>query len=84
LEGGDLGGSWFETSPGKKVSETSYHKTKEKWDVVKHNYNPSYEGSISRRIEIQAGQSKNMRPNLKNNQSRKCGGCGSSDRVPSV
>jgi hypothetical protein len=25
-----------------------------------------------------------MRPNLKNNQSRKCGGCGSSDRVPSV
>jgi hypothetical protein len=57
-------GSWFETSlPTKTVSEIT---SQQKVGCGGACLSSSYMGSISRRIEVQAGLGKNERPYLKN------------------
>jgi hypothetical protein len=46
--------------------------------------NPSYVGGINRKVAVQAGLDKNMRPYLKNNYSKKGWVCGLNGRAPAT
>jgi hypothetical protein len=68
---------------GQKKSSWDHISTNErKLDIVVHACHPSYAGSISRRIRVQARQGTHVRPHSKNQQSKKGWGHGSSGRAP--
>jgi hypothetical protein len=55
--------------PKQKVHETPISTNS--WRGVVHTCHPSYAGSISRRNVVQATRDINVRPYLKNNESKK-------------
>jgi hypothetical protein len=64
-----LEGSWFEASLGKKLVRP--HLNQKELGVVAHACHPCYEGSVNRRVTIQAGPGINAKPYFKNNQRKR-------------
>jgi hypothetical protein len=58
-----------------------FNNNNKKTGMVAHTCYSSYLGGTSKKIKIQASLGRNVRPHLKNNESKKGWGSGSSDRA---